>query len=126
VWRINEERDSAFQVGRYLATLDIPRNPSTFQCEDLEMSKDDYINVTEGDFVGVTQFEDGVLPVVGNHIVQAGPQLLFRQFEAAVLNISSQRPSTRSSNAIHVLAHIGKLIYSHDNLLHEWGKGNYK
>lgn len=73
---------------------------------------DEYIDVTSGDFLGVTMFRN-VLPVVGNSNSQGGRiLLLFLQptpSVVSVVNLSSQAINTiLSSNVIHVTAEIGE------------------
>lgn len=48
-----------------MASGNISQQPRSFQCITIALSKDEYIDVTSGDFLGVTMFRN-VLPVVGN------------------------------------------------------------
>lgn len=54
------------RVGVNTRTVTIPPVPETFQCINIQVDEDDYINVTSGDFLGIVTTRDAVLPVVGN------------------------------------------------------------
>ena len=109
VWRFDEQRNGVL-VGRHMETVAIPVSPENFQCIKIKLSPDEYMDVSAGDVIGVPLMNrDAVLPVVGNI---ENSTLLFSQVSLPVLNeLDMDSIETRSSNALHVTADIGKKVF---------------
>ena len=105
IWRFDGPQNGV-RVGTHVETVTIPETPESFQCIKIELSPDEYMNVSAGDFIGVLMNRDAVLPVVGNiedSTLLFSPANLFVPTELNMDNIQ-----TRSRNALHVTAEIGK------------------
>ena len=62
IWRFDEPRNGV-RVGAHVETVTIPQTPDTFQCITIELSPDEYMDVSAGDFMRVFLNRDNVLPV---------------------------------------------------------------
>ena len=107
VWRFDQARRNGILVDSNVATVIIPQQPPDFQCVDIEISQDQFINVTAGDFLGVELSRD-VLPVVSNYR-QPGPSptLIFtpnRVFSITMVTRNTSGVVDLTTNAIHVTA----------------------
>ena len=70
IWKLDEQQNGV-RVGTWCKrgnSITIPQAPENFQCITIELSPEDYMNVSVGarDFIGVCTNLDAVLPVVGN------------------------------------------------------------
>ena len=107
IWRLNEPQNGA-QVGAHVETVTIPQAPESFQCITIELSPEDYMNVSVGDFIGVCTNIDAVLPVVGNI---EGSTLLFSPAGLLMPNeVDMDNTIILSSVGLFVTAEIGKLL----------------
>ena len=109
VWRFNSPQRGV-QVADHVVTINIPEEPEEFQCETITLDQDSYMNITEGDYLGVQLLFNRVLPVVGDSQEQMDT-LVFRplSFDLPTI-VDVQEPGTviLSSNVLHVNATIGK------------------
>ena len=108
VWRFNSPQRGV-QVADHVVTINIPEEPEEFQCETITLDQDSYMNITEGDYLGVQLLFNRVLPVVGNS--QEQTNTVFRPFNSFLPTIVDVRaPGTiiLSSNVLHVNAIVGK------------------
>ena len=92
--------------------MTVPEEPETFQCITIPLGQDEYMNITEGDVIGVLLTMDAVLPVVANFNQQDGrpaPRLLFFQSNLVALTMVAFRSNNFISNQVlHVTAEIGE------------------
>ena len=91
--------------------MTVPEEPETFQCITIPLGQDEYMNITEGDVIGVLLMMDAVLPVVAavNQQVQGGetlPRLLF--FQANLTMVTFQANNFIFPQVLHVTAEIGE------------------
>ena len=101
----------ASRISSYSATIDIPLQPNDFQCVNITVDPADYVDVQQGDFVGVYTFFDAVLPVVG--ITNDSSRVWFVPTGMTIpTDIQPGTPGITSltNQAIHVTATIGKLF----------------
>lgn len=64
VWSFNEDLTEGIKVVGHAIDVSIPENPEKFQCISIEVSLDDFMEVEEGDFLGVWLHENALLPVL--------------------------------------------------------------
>ena len=95
-WRLNGTH--GLRISSYLTTLSIPKLPAYFQCVNITVDPSDYVDVKQGDYIGVNTFNNSVLPVIAN--TADGSRVFFLPANANdVMRLSNQ--------AIHVSATIG-------------------
>ena len=109
IWRFEEQVGT--QLATQVATVTVPEEPETFQCITIPLGQDEYMNITEGDVIGVLLTRDAVLPVVANfnQQVQGGetpPRLLF--FQANLTMVTFQANNFIFPQVLHVTAEIGE------------------
>ena len=107
VWRFNSPQRGV-RVADHVVTVNIPEEPEEFQCETITLDQDSYMNITEGDYLGVQQLLNRVLPVVGNS-QERTDTLVFRPFTSiSPTEVNVRAPGTviLSSNILHVNANI--------------------
>ena len=93
-----------------MVTINIPEEPEEFQCETITLDQDSYMNIIEGDYLGVQQLFNRVLPVVGSSQEQMDT-LVFRPFTSFLqTTVDVQEPGTiiLSSNVLHVNTIVSK------------------
>ena len=114
IWRFEEQVGT--QLAKRVATVTVPEEPETFQCITIPLGQDEYMNITEGDVIGVLLTRDAVLPVVANFNQQDGrppPRLLFFQPRLVALTmVTPQGNNFISNQVLHVTAEIGERMCS--------------
>jgi hypothetical protein len=124
VWRFEagfRNGDAGNRVARQVTTVNIPEDPENFQC--ITIPQDVFMNITEGDMIGVSLSLNAVLPVVANS--QDGSRLLF--FQASLVQLSTvsiQGNAFLSNQMLHVSAEIGeRFVNYHDHMQHSTSRG---
>lgn len=121
VWRFDQLRQNGNLMGENVEEVLIPPNPTSFKCLLIAVDRERMVNVSAGDFLGVTLRQNSVLPVVANAppgsegIGGRQPSLLFLQpsiFTIEQVDLSSQDSdhTILSNNVMHLTADIGKCI----------------
>jgi len=105
VWRNSRGRRYS-RIAVHMANVVIASSLSV----TLPMRDGEFINILEGDLLGVTMFSDNVLPVVANSADNAPRTLFVRQSLSMTTEIDTRLRAVTilSSNVIHVTAQIGK------------------
>ncbi len=107
VWRLSSAR-SGVVIGESVKFINIPPPTEGFLCNSIILSPDRYINVTEGDYLGI-RISRNTFPVVANSIIP-GSQLLFIPASLLIPKVidSTTDVQIRISTVLHVTAEIGK------------------
>ena len=108
VWRFNSPQRGV-QVADHVVTINIPEEPEEFQCETITLDQDSYMNITEGDYLGVQLLFNRVLPVVGSS--RGRTDTVFSPFDSIIpteVNVKEVGTVILSNNVLHVNATIGK------------------
>ena len=116
VWRFNEALTQGEKVVGYVANVDIPQVPQRFQCINIELSQDEYMDVNAGDYLGVWMFPNNFLPVVKQtldfrHLLYATPETFNGMVPSVVRFPTSPLEYIVSAEAIaiHLTADIAAL-----------------
>ena len=110
VWRFDELVQNGVRVGKRVETVAIPETPTSFQCITIELSPNDYMNVSAGDFMGVVLNRDAVLPVVGNTALRTSLLFYIPSLLPITEVVTPNYSALLSSNVLHVTAEIGERI----------------
>ena len=104
IWRFDEPIRNGVRVDEHVETVTIPETPENFQC--IELSPDEYMNISAGDFVGVLLVTDAVLPVIGNTLNDSTASLLYSVFNWTELDTT--QIAMVLGKVLHITADIGK------------------
>lgn len=104
VWRFDAQQQNGVRVGINTVTVNIPQQPSSFQCVSIGVLEADSINVTAGDVLGITLFNNELLPVIAN--VPAHQLRLFQREALPNFELRIQDSTVLPGNVIHVTAEL--------------------
>lgn len=97
--------------------------PQDFNCDSLILEREDYIDITKGDVLGVTlTIANRVLPVVSDssRLLQEQARLLSAPISAfipEIINSSADQVELLTDRTIHVTATLGKGLLIRNSLL---------
>ena len=106
-WKLSSEGGT--RIGSNTFIISISQPPDDFQCVNITVDPSDYINVSQGHYLGAYLTQDRVLPVIGSRSDVSS--LLFIPADEIVpstLQVGMTVILQISNSAIHVTATIGK------------------
>jgi hypothetical protein len=112
IWRFEagfRNDDVGNRVARQVTTVSIPEEPEYFKC--ITIPQDEFMNITEGDVIGVSLSMNALLPVVAN--LQGESRLLFfHQSLVQPSTVSIQGNAFLLNQVLHVSAEIGERMHA--------------